>query len=102
MTQHRKEVPELEGLYDPGRVALHGSGAGGYLASLTALHLAEVGRNASALIAHAPMVMPFGGTPSMLDFGTISCYSPLPIFSVAKRPFQCSRRPGDTKPTKAT
>ena len=35
MTQHRKEVPELEGLYDPGRVALHGYGAGGYLASLT-------------------------------------------------------------------
>jgi acetyl esterase/lipase len=69
------KVPELEGLYDPGRVALHGYGAGGYLSSLTALHLAEISRNVSVMVAHAPMVMPFGGTPSMLDYGSVSCYS---------------------------
>jgi acetyl esterase len=70
-----KVDPRLQGRYDTKRVALFGYGAGGYLVGLTMLHLAELGRNVSAHIYHAPMVQPYLGTISALDYGEISCYS---------------------------
>lgn len=59
-------VPGLQGRYDPDRFGIVGQSAGGYLAIMTALQLADANRTVAVQVPLIPMVKPFGGTASQI------------------------------------